>query len=191
MKKLFALLLAAMLTSGNALHAQQTVEIAPPPAAASDGAASDGAASDGARRAQDVQVPDGLKAGEIAIRDRESGEWIITHDAVQSARTAANLYLEGGWMWMTLITLCLAGMFFSAWKAPRWIKEFGLLARSLGIFSLALGLYAVFDLLSQLGSTASFSLLCGGLRVALIAPMYGLGVYMLSLALRLALKPRI
>lgn len=107
------------------------------------------------------------------------------------ARSLADLYLEGGWEWMSLITICLIAMLFSAWKAPRWIKEFGLMALSLGIFSMSVGLYSVFDLIQATGISVSFTLLCSGLRVALLAPMYGLLVYILSLVLRIALKPRI
>lgn len=92
---------------------------------------------------------------------------------------------------MNVITLCLIGMCFAAWKAPRWVKEIGLLALCTGMLSMMVGLYSVFDVVQSSGYPVSFTLLCGGLRVGLIAPLYGTIVYMVSLLLRIAVKPRV
>ncbi len=130
---------------------------------------------------------------EEAILNPERTEWQVyrtDEDEGRVKHTLPMLYLEGGNNWMNVITLCLIGMLFAAWKAPRWIKEIGLLAIFTGFLSLMVGLYSVFDLVQSTGYPISFTLLCGGLRVALIAPLYGTIVYMISLLLRIAVKPR-
>lgn len=201
MKKLFATLV--LLLASVALHAQEkieimpapanegveVVEIAPPPTAPKTNA-------DTGRILRTIPAEAGkapeLNKDEIALLNSETGQW----EVIESIGTRipehslADLYMEGGYTWMTAITLCLIAMLFSTWKAPRWVKEFGLLARLLGVLYMLFGLYSVAQIVQAAGPV-SFSLLCGGLRVGLIAPIYGLIVYGLSLILRLALKPRI
>lgn len=125
----------------------------------------------------------------------ERTEWRVyrtdEEDEGRIKHTLPMLYWEGGSSWMNVITLCLIGMLFAAWKAPRWVKEIGLLAIFTGFLSMMVGLYGVFDFIQSTGYSVSFSLLSGGLRVALIAPLYGTIVYMISLLLRIALKPRL
>ena len=43
------------------------------------------------------------------------------------------LYVEGSVGWMTLITLALVGVLIAMWKAPKWVRELGLLGLSLGL----------------------------------------------------------
>lgn len=92
---------------------------------------------------------------------------------------------------MTAIAFCLIALLFTAWKAPRRVKEFGLLALIRGILSMMVGFHSVADLLQASGRPVSFTLRCGGLRAGFIAPIYGMIVYALPLAVRIALKPRI
>ena len=92
---------------------------------------------------------------------------------------------------MTALTLCLIAMLFCTWKAPRWIKELGLLACTLGVLSMMIGFYSIAQVIQTTGYSVTFTLLSGGLRVAFIAPIYGLIIYALSLLLRIAVKPRI
>ena len=77
----------------------------------------------------------------------------------------------------------------STW--PRWIKELGLLACTLGVLSMMIGFYSILQIIQTTGYSVTFTLLSGGLRVAFIAPIYGLIIYALSLLLRIAVKPRI
>ncbi len=126
----------------------------------------------------------------IVLREPGSDEWVTVDVPASTGRPLPQLYMEAGSCWMTVITLCLIAMCFATWKAPRWVKELGLLAIFTGFLSLMAGLYGVFDFVQSTGSKVSFPLLCGGLRVALIAPLYGTVVYMGSLLLRIALKPR-
>ncbi|MCM1302374.1 MAG: hypothetical protein NC250_04720 [Alistipes senegalensis] len=117
-------------------------------------------------------------------------EWIVTTEPEAPGRSLPQLYMEGGSYWMTAITLLLIGVCFAAWKAPRWVKELGLLAILTGFLSLMVGVYGVFDFVNSYDGDVPFWILCGGFRVALIAPLYGTIVYMISLVLRIALKPR-
>lgn len=73
-----------------------------------------------------------LNEHEIAILNPETQEWEVSEFAISESRhSPADLYLEGGYGWMTALTLCLIAMLFCTWKAPRWIKELGLLACTL------------------------------------------------------------
>ena len=133
-----------------------------------------------------------LNEHEIAILNPETQEWEVSEFAISESRhSPADLYLEGGYGWMTALTLCLIAMLFCTWKAPRWIKELGLLACTLGVLSMMIGFYSILQIIQTTGYSVTFTLLSGGLRVAFIAPIYGLIIYALSLLLRIAVKPRI
>lgn len=127
------------------------------------------------------------------MQNPETGNWEIQDAYGPAPKSLFQLYEEGGYIWMSAITVCLIGILFAAWKAPRWIKEIGLLALILGVYSFLLGINDMSEILSSLeiGKEISSCLLFGGLRAALITPMYGLIVYGISLCLRIALKPRI
>lgn len=132
-----------------------------------------------------------LQPGEGAILNPNTNEWEVKQLYTPIPRTLADLFLEGGYEWTTAITLCLIALLFAAWKAPRWVKEFGLLALIIGILSMMIGFYSIADVVQASDTPISFVLACGGLRVAFICPIYGMIVYALSLLLRIALKPRI
>lgn len=141
-------------------------------------------------------APEGyVEAGSISIVNPQTGEK-ETRTVYEAPRESLYmLYCEGGYVCMTLITLCLVAAFLSAWKAPRWIKEFGQLALLLGIIYLLLGFYDITKFIGsegvEIGKDVPSSILFSGLRVALIAPLYGLIVHGITLILRIALKPRI
>lgn len=136
-----------------------------------------------------------VEAGTVSVQNPATGE-TTTHTLYEAPpESLYDLYREGGYLWMTLITLCLVAALLSTWKAPRWIKEFGLLALVLGIISLFSGIYDIAKLIGsegiEIGRELPSSILFSGLRVGLIAPMWGLIVYGITLILRIALKPRI
>lgn len=189
MKRIILYLLAVLLAY-SALAAQETVVIAPAPERTADTSTE---AQQNVRRVPNTtgNIPK-INADESAILDPETNEWIIKPNPWPTInRTLADLYMEGDWVCMTLMTLCLVAMLFAAWKAPNWIEELGKLALLIGSFYLMFGLYSLFDLVQSCGIDISFPILCSGLRVALIAPMYGMLIYGVSLVLRIALKPRI
>lgn len=106
--------------------------------------------------------------------------------------TIPQLFMQGGPLWMSLVTIALVGLFFAAWKAPRWVKEIGIAGLVIGLFSLILGLTQMFDWLQSMPHDGSTTLMTyGGLKCALIPLLYGLIVYFASLIIRLIQKPRI
>ena len=116
----------------------------------------------------------------------------VSHQEVieRPAMSIARLYVEGGAGFMTIISVLLILMLIAAWKAPKWVKEIGIGALVAGIFATLLGLLQIFDAIQMFGDI-SLSVICGGLKVAMIAVLYGLIVYFISLILRVIQKPRI
>ena len=112
------------------------------------------------------------------------------------------LFIQGGPLFMTILTVLLVAIFFAAWKAPRWIKEIGSFALVFGFLTLLIGLYQMFVALQQVatdigeGVTGVFDLispgvLFGGLKIALIPVFYGIIIYLVSLVVRIIKKPRL
>ena len=112
------------------------------------------------------------------------------------------LFIQGGPVFMTILTVLLVGIFFAAWKAPRWIKEIGSFALVFGFLTLLIGIYQMFEALQQVamdigeGVTGVFDLispgvLFGGLKIALIPVFYGIIIYLISLVVCLIKKPRL
>lgn len=100
------------------------------------------------------------------------------------------LFMEGGPVFMAILTAVLASVFFAAWKAPRWVKEIGMFALVFGLFSTFLGIIQVLGVMQQIESIET-GVLCGGIKVTLIPAVYGMIIYMISLVIRIAEKPRI
>ena len=102
---------------------------------------------------------------------------------------------------MSVLTVLLVAIFFAAWKAPRWVKEIGLFALLFGFLGTILGLYQVLVALrdiagtegagSSIGSLLPPGVLCGGLKVTLNTTIYGIGIYLVSLVVRVIQKPRL
>ena len=98
-------------------------------------------------------------------------------------------FVEGGWAFMTVLTVLLAAIFFAAWKAPRWVKEIGSFALAFGFFGTILGLLQMFDVLSA--GPVPQEVICAGLKVNLITLIYGIIIYLVSLVVRVIQKPRL
>ena len=101
-----------------------------------------------------------------------------------------DLFVQGGTLGMSILTVELICMLFAAWKAPAWVKEIGLLALLSGVFYQILGMFQAFGVVQQ-APDISPSLVAGGLRVSFIAVMYGMLIYAASLVIRMLQKPRI
>lgn len=99
------------------------------------------------------------------------------------------LYQQGGVLFMSLITLCLVGVFLAAWKMPSRVKELGIAALVLGFVSWAVGMYQAMGVLQIVGDISP-SVLLGGAKVALIAPIWGCIVFIISLIVRIIQKPK-
>ncbi len=91
---------------------------------------------------------------------------------------------------MAVLTILLIAIFLAAWKAPAWVKELGLIAMAFGVVSMLLGFFQVCDAIEMAGEVPQ-PVLCGGIKVGLIPVIYGMGIYIVSLILRIVQKPRI
>ena len=90
--------------------------------------------------------------------------------------------MEGGPVFMAILTAVLAAMFFAAWKAPRWVKEIGAWA--------FVGIIQMLGVVQHIGDIGT-DVLCGGMKVTLIPSVYGMIIYMISIIIRVVEKPRI
>ena len=100
------------------------------------------------------------------------------------------LFIEGGSLFMTILTIEFILLILAAWKAPAWVKEIGIIALVTGILSTLLGLHQAFDAIKEAGGIP-VPILCGGLKVALIPTLYGILIFLVSLVIRIVQKPRI
>lgn len=99
-------------------------------------------------------------------------------------------FVNGGPILMSIITILLIAVLFAAWKAPAWVKELGILALASSFFMTVMSLYQFFNTIMLYGE-ASFQVYCSGLTIALLPLLYGLLVYIVSIIIRIAQKPRI
>ena len=109
-------------------------------------------------------------------------------------------FIEGGPVFMSILTVLLVGIFFAAWKAPRWVKEIGVFALVFGFLSMILGISQALSYLRDTAATQSATsigdliplrILFSGLKVTLIPTIYGSIIYLISLIVRVIQKPRL
>ena len=99
-------------------------------------------------------------------------------------------FVKGGLPWMMAITLFLLAVLLAAWKAPAWVKEFGIMALVVGVLAFLVGFMYAADSIAKAGDIAPY-IVWGGLYIGLITPTYGVIVYFISLVIRIIQKPRI
>lgn len=100
-------------------------------------------------------------------------------------------FMAGGWHFMALITLALICALFAAWKAPAWVKPLGKVAIAIGILSFLMGVQDMADCCAKVGSEIPFSVYCSGFKIALIAPIYSIIVYVIITIADTVRRPRI
>lgn len=105
--------------------------------------------------------------------------------------TLSQTFMAGGWHFMALITLALICALFAAWKAPAWVKSLGKVAIAIGILSFLMGVQDMADCCAKVGSEIPFSVYCNGFKVALIAPIYSIIVYVIITIADTVRRPRI
>ena len=107
--------------------------------------------------------------------------------------TLINRFMEGGALFMSLILICLLiSIYFIvksilniktnndvSIKMLKHINDSGTLALGLGFLSAFLGLISAFDVLEATGEAAP-SIIAGGLKVALLSPVFGLFTFVIS-----------
>jgi len=111
-----------------------------------------------------------------------------------------DLFFMGGPGFMSVLTLLL--IFMVAWmvyhfiaffnsqqpnlekglRKMRYGKSIGLFAMIIGILGQLIGMYYAFSAIEQ-ASDISPALVYGGLKVSMIAPLYGMFIYLLSILL--------
>lgn len=101
------------------------------------------------------------------------------------------LFVEGGPVSMSILTVLLVGLLFAAWKAPAWVKEIGAVALAFSILSIALSWYNAAHALEICNGDISPALLWGGFKCCVVPLCYGLIIYLLSLFIRIIRKPRL
>ena len=107
--------------------------------------------------------------------------------------TLLDRFLEGGALFMSLILICLLmSIFFTvksilkiktdkevSKKILKHISDSGTLGLALGVMGAFLGLISAFDVLEASGA-AEPAIIAGGLKVALLSPLFGLITFSVS-----------
>ena len=107
--------------------------------------------------------------------------------------TLINRFLEGGAFFMSLILICLLISIYFIVKSTlniktnndiskkmlKHINDSGILAMILGFLGAFLGLLSAFDILEATGQAAP-SIIAGGLKIALLSPIFGLFTFAIS-----------
>ena len=107
--------------------------------------------------------------------------------------TLINRFIEGGALFMSLVLFCLlTSIYFTvksilniktnieiSKKMIKHISDGGTLGLALGIMGAFLGLISAFDALEASGA-AEPAILAGGLKVALLSPLFGLFTFSVS-----------
>jgi hypothetical protein len=102
----------------------------------------------------------------------------------------SQLFYDGGIFAMTVITVLFVALLIAAWKAPRWVREIGHLALAFAGIMTLIPLHNAADAVMKAGDISP-NLVWGGVKCLTIAPIYALIVYIVSLIIRIAQKPRI
>ncbi len=107
--------------------------------------------------------------------------------------TLFNRFMEGGALFMSLILICLLiSIYFTvksilniktnieiSKKMLKHISDSGTLGLALGVMGAFIGLITAFDVLEATGEAAP-SIIAGGLKVALLSPLFGLFTFSVS-----------
>lgn len=98
-----------------------------------------------------------------------------------------DLFLQGGALTMSILTFLLICVVIAFSKKQNIVKALGLLAFIVGLLSAVLGLYSAFSVIEQVGN-ASPSIVAGGFKVAFTNLIYGLTIFVISLAMDVIVK---
>ena len=86
---------------------------------------------------------------------------------------------------MSVVTVLLVALLIAAWKAPRWVKEIGLIALAFGTLWIANGTIEAGNTMQDESIIVSPNLVWSGLRDWLIPVAYSIIVYIISLVIRI------
>ncbi|WBL41729.1 MotA/TolQ/ExbB proton channel family protein [Algoriphagus halophytocola] len=99
-----------------------------------------------------------------------------------------HLFNAGGPVYMSILTILLLTVLLSVYKFPKWTKEIGLLALTVGILGQVVGLYGVFEGIESMGGNVEQAMIVGGLKISMISMIYGVIIFIVSLLGRLINK---
>jgi hypothetical protein len=116
---------------------------------------------------------------------------IALSEVPESKFVLSEIFMAGGWHFMAIITLVLVCALFAAWKAPAWVKSLGKVALAVGVLSFLWGVKDMAEVCQEVGPKFPFPVYCGGFRVALIAPLYSIIVYVVITIVDMVRRPRI
>ena len=91
---------------------------------------------------------------------------------------------------MSLLTLILIALLLAAWKAPGWVKEFGLIALAMSFVYPMANFIRAAGVVMKAGDISPL-LVWGGIRTSLVPIVYGIIIYLVSLIIRIIQKPRL
>lgn len=101
-----------------------------------------------------------------------------------------DFFVMGNMIHMSILTILLASVFLSAWKAPAWVWKIGVLALSCGILCGIYGYYQICDYMQAHGDVAT-AVLMGGYKCMMVPVIYGIIIFIISLLIHIFQSPRI
>ena len=105
-----------------------------------------------------------------------------------------DLFIEGGWLFMSFITMLAFIMLFFAAKGAAtvfghntpyhpnslyYIRFFGMLSLIAGVLGQIIGLYEAMNAIAQMGEVSQ-QMLAGGIKVSSITTLYGFIVFLVA-----------
>ena len=90
-----------------------------------------------------------------------------------------------------IVTLILIALFFVAWKAPAWVKEVGLLGLATGWLWTVCEFMSMANAIVECAPDVDSYIIWGAVPIGLIPAAYGTIVYIISIFIRIARKPKI
>ena len=99
--------------------------------------------------------------------------------------TEPNLFQLGGYFPMSVVTLLLVALVFAAWKAPRKVKEIGLLTLALGFLWTVFGLIKHAEVMQEDIDFISINIAWAARKCWLIPIAYSIIVYIVSLVIHI------
>ena len=100
------------------------------------------------------------------------------------------MFIEGGALYMSILTLLLALLFLAAWKAPAWVRSIGTIALALSIMLHLFGLYQAFEDIVNYGGVSQ-TVFLAGYRCSIIIVIYGFFIFIISRIIHICQTPRI
>ena len=120
----------------------------------------------------------------------QDSDIIDTMNLVDIQPWEPNLFQLGGLFPMSIVTLLLIALLLAAWKVPGRVKGIGLITLALGFLWIATGLIKHSNVMQEDDIDISPSLVLWGLKCWLIPFAYSIIIYIISLIIRIVIKPR-